>query len=1116
MKLSHTSASQPAMAPLPIDTALNELRRFPRSEWLGLVRSDQSHRWRRGVGCTAEAYFKRLPELVADTEESLVVINGELILRAENGEVPALDDYQQRFPALADRIAVQFEVNRALSTVDEEAAEFTNCELTLELPGYEFLERVGAGSYGVVYRARQKSLGRDVAVKRLRTLGADANQVARQRQEAEILARLTHPNVVHIYEVLQSPDCLYLVMEFVSGNTLAKRINGRPLPPSEGAIHLRALAEAVNAVHDAGVLHRDLKPSNVLLTESGQLKVTDFGLAKLQSNSRSLTGPDSIVGTPSYMAPEQAMGARSTVGPAADVYSLGAILYELLSGRPPFIGATVLDTLLLIRSEEPVPLRRLQPHLPLDLETICLKCLAKDPSQRYQSAADLADDLGCFLEGKPIAAQPPSKFGRLIRAAKRHPAGVTAAVFLMALAGIVLLGWRINVAQQRRLSDRALVESIAMADVQVLPQLLDRLSPNDGEMVSLVRKALASTSTGDAAWVNLSLAGVTLNPTSSTTAAALLAYLPEARPSEIRLLVSVLTRQSAIDSRDAWLIVLDPQESNDARLKASCLAAAVSPNDSRWAAAAPVIAKTLVWQHPLDVGTYTTALHTIGESLVPALISLYHDEALEPVAREIAVGVITRFAAEDPSTLANLIVDADSSEFRLILPALRRHKVEAARRLLVLAAERTDIDQVAESLADETRHVVLKHYDRAQQRRAVAMVALWQLGEVDPALIALSDQSEPALRSWLIELLASLGVSARDLWESLATTSDASARQALVLAVGQAPLDQLSHAARGQLMIDAVELYRRDPHPGVHAACRWLLENRLDAHDHCAEVDAAIAQGLSPDRGWYVGANGHSYSVLRGVLTLTMGSPVTEISREEDEAAHVVRLNYSLAVCTHEVTIGQFLKFRERFFNRRYSSRDDCPANNITWFDAAAYCRWLSEMESVPEEQMCFPPLAEIGPGMKLPANWSDRAGYRLPTEAEWEYACRGGVQASRHIGEGKQLLSRYAWHIENSDDHAWPVGRLKPNSFGLFDMLGNVTERCQEPLYRYSDQLAGGHTADSASIAVSASSSRAFRGGNFGDAEHNLRSARRNANSASDEWALIGFRPVRRVIEAQ
>ena len=245
----------------------------------------------------------------------------------------------------------------------------------------------------------QLSLRRFVAVKVLTSRATNGKRFTRQWQEAQILARLHHPNIVQIYEVVFHDGLLYLIMEFVEGSTLCERTTNRLLSPREAAELTATLAAAIQAVHEAGIFHRDLKPGNVLMTSGGEPKITDFGLAKQRSNINLLTTQDSILGTPSYMAPEQAAGDVAQIGVASDVYSLGAILYELLAGRPPFLGATVLDTLSQIREREPVPLRHLQPQVPRDVETICLKCLDKAPLRRYISAESLASDLcGSYRE----------------------------------------------------------------------------------------------------------------------------------------------------------------------------------------------------------------------------------------------------------------------------------------------------------------------------------------------------------------------------------------------------------------------------------------------------------------------------------------------------------------------------------------------------------------------------------------------------------------------------------------------------------------------------------------------------------------------------------------------
>jgi serine/threonine protein kinase len=274
------------------------------------------------------------------------------------------------------------------------------------IDGYEIGELLGRGGMGLVFKAWQQALKRHVALK-IVVSGAHAGAAerARFRTEAEAVARLGHPGIVQIYEVGEQAGCPYLALEFVSGGSLAQQLNGAPMPPRRAAQLLLDLARAVQHAHERGIVHRDLKPANVLLTEAGVAKVADFGLAKLLDVEQGQTHSGAVLGSPSYMAPEQAVGKVRAIGPATDVYALGAILYELLTGRPPFLGASVLETLDQVRSHDPAPPQALQPKVPADLEAICLKCLEKNPAERYPSAAALARDLDRFLRGEAIAAR---------------------------------------------------------------------------------------------------------------------------------------------------------------------------------------------------------------------------------------------------------------------------------------------------------------------------------------------------------------------------------------------------------------------------------------------------------------------------------------------------------------------------------------------------------------------------------------------------------------------------------------------------------------------------------------------------------------------------------------
>jgi WD40 repeat protein len=381
----------------------------------------------------------------------LLYLDLEYRHRSGNGSNPP--EYRARFP---DYAAVVDEVFAAMfpataSVGSPAAAGIARVGGTIfaartagqawpEVPSYQVLGELGRGGMGVVYQVWQTRLHRMAALKVL-LAGAQAepDHLARFHTEAEAVARLQHPNIVQVYDVGQQAGCPYLVLEYVDGGNLAQMLAGTPLPAQRAAQLVETLAQAIQYAHQQRVVHRDLTPGNVLLTAGGLPKISDFGLAKLLVGGGERTRTGAVLGTPSYMAPEQAAGRSKEVGPATDVYALGAILYETLTGRPPFRGESALDTLLQVTATEPVPPSRLQPRVPRDLETVCLKCLQKEPRRRYTTAGTLAEDLGRFLTGQPIRARPIGVGERLVKWARRRPA-VAALLAVSALAMLALVG----------------------------------------------------------------------------------------------------------------------------------------------------------------------------------------------------------------------------------------------------------------------------------------------------------------------------------------------------------------------------------------------------------------------------------------------------------------------------------------------------------------------------------------------------------------------------------------------------------------------------------------------------------------------------------------------------
>jgi tetratricopeptide (TPR) repeat protein/tRNA A-37 threonylcarbamoyl transferase component Bud32 len=426
----------------------------PDRPMLALLMAYQRRAWRRGERTPVEAYLAQQPGLRGDVEAVLDLIYQEVMLREQAGESPRLEEYTSRFPHLAPQLAVQFELE---GTIQREPAVMDLDHSTIlgvsalrpaptggpALPGYQILGELGRGGMGVVYKARQLRLNRVVALKMI--LAGDfapPEAAVRFLAEAESIARFHHPHIVQIFAYGDHDGRPYFEMEYVDGGSLADRLGGKPWPLRDSARLVETVARAIHAAHRLGVVHRDLKPANILLTSDGIPKIADFGLAKCLDAEAGQTRTEWIVGSPSYMAPEQAGEGSKPIGPAADVYSLGAILYELLTGRPPFQAATAFETLEQVRSLEPIAPARLRPGLPRDLATICLKCLEKDPARRYDSAAALAEDLRRFDAGEPIRARPVGAHERLWRWCRREPAVASMALALLAGLVGVATQWR--------------------------------------------------------------------------------------------------------------------------------------------------------------------------------------------------------------------------------------------------------------------------------------------------------------------------------------------------------------------------------------------------------------------------------------------------------------------------------------------------------------------------------------------------------------------------------------------------------------------------------------------------------------------------------------------------
>lgn len=431
-----------------------------RSRQIDLLLAAQQQRWRSGQRMTLEEITRQAPWLIDHPDELLDLIYSEVLLREDAGEHPLETDYLERFPQMSEKIRRQFQLHRSLQNLPNEGDTGSSAEesagpaadvltadhgITIqdkpspstagpfpEIPGFQILSIFGQGGNGTVFRAYDRQLKRIVAIKLFhQSWASDESRSKQFWREAEAAAALIHPNIVPIFQVGAASGVPFLVMEFISGGSLADRLQSGPLPVTEAVDLTMSVAQGVHFAHQQNIIHRDLKPGNILLDSAGQPRVCDFGLARKLDAHKSLHITGDVVGTPAYMPPEQARGERVDI--RADVYAIGAVLYEMLCGKPPFQAATPWEILHQVLTSDILPLRQLNSGIPFDLETICDRCLDRNPSRRYSSAQEVFDELRRFRNGEPIHARPLGRTARLFKWVRRNPLA-TAVVSVIAVS----------------------------------------------------------------------------------------------------------------------------------------------------------------------------------------------------------------------------------------------------------------------------------------------------------------------------------------------------------------------------------------------------------------------------------------------------------------------------------------------------------------------------------------------------------------------------------------------------------------------------------------------------------------------------------------------------------
>jgi len=1089
-----------------------------------------------------EDYLKRFPEL--DTPQRLErLVSAEIACRLQvHAEIDA-DSYRQRFPELiADNSWVRQRVDAMQQPGGATGLRFSS-ERTVtpwqpadagatpslrSFGDYELLQEIARGGMGVVYKARQTKLNRVVALKMILS-GQLASQEDVQRfyVEAEAAASLEHPGIVPIYEIGEHDEQHFFSMGFVDGSSLESQVKDGPLSPREAAVIMQRVSEAIAYAHRHGVIHRDLKPANILIDSGGEPKVTDFGLAKKTDRDSGLTGTGQILGTPGYMPPEQASGETDRIGPAADIYSLGAILYALLTGRPPFQAATAIDTLVAVLEQEPVAPRQLNPTLDSDLETVCLKCLEKDASRRYRTADALLAELERYLHGEPIHARPIGRLERTWRWCKRKPAvaglcALAAIVFLMLGIGGPLVA--IQQSSLRNKSERALaaqlqaeherrlaqVNALQQATPQAAASILRELDVESSAIQHAFRDLLADSSLSALETNRVRLGLLVIDHKQlKPIAEFVLSESGRRMPPEELLLIRDVVAPYGEELVAQFLPLL---ESPADRLWASLWLAGFAADEDFWSEHVDGLAADLVRVLPSELRPFRDALRPVQEQLIDPLNRIYQDAAAGEQTRAFAIATLGEYLRDDPAALFELLVDSSAAHYQLVYD-----------RLMVFGDEAGKLAQaeIARSLSETASEA---DKDLLAERQANCIVLLLRMGQIESIGSVFGHSEDPRRRSLLIHRMAPLGVDSSTIIARFNDEKDTSARRALLLCLGAFDDTQISTVQRQALIADLLTIYRDDPDPGMHSTAEWLL-SRWQQTKQLAAIDkelmaAVVSRGVSaePSPQWFINSQGQTLAIV-DAGEFQMGSPTPLEQFKQTERRHHRRISRRYAIATKEVTRSQWAAFVAETkevpndFTQlaHVMNTDDCPIVAVNWYGAAHYCNWLSEREGILEDQWCYHTNTQkqFGPGIRAKDRFWELTGYRLPTEAEWEFACRAGATTEFFYGQTDRLLTHYAWNRVNSGGRTRPVGTLKPNDLGLFDTLGNVFEWCYNVDQPYAISTAILEDAPGVDP-VTNNLDRIVRGGSFDSLPASCRPAFRGDQSPRHYTLNTGLRVVR------
>jgi serine/threonine protein kinase/formylglycine-generating enzyme required for sulfatase activity len=694
----------------------------------------------------------------------------------------------------------------------------------------------------------------------------------------------------------------------------------------------------------------------------------------------------------------------------------------------------------------------------------------------------------------------------------------------VALAAVVCAATLVGIQVRNRIAERnnesraaSLVQALLGVDIDQVPGFITQIERYRPWADQLLHEANEKAARDSRQKLNTSLALLPVDPNQKDY---LYQRLLNALPSEVRVIRDALVPHKGELVDKLWAVVEGSKEGKESqRLQAAAALANYDPDGDRWGNAGALVVNDLVLENLLFSGQWSEAFRPAKNWLLPRLSEIFRDHQPERSAeRSLATNILADYASDNPLLLADLLMEADDKQFSVIHP---RFKEQGEQGLPLL------IGEIDKKLPPDLPSSDGKR-EKLAKRQANAAVALLRMDQPEKVWPLLRHGPDPRVRSYLVHRLSPLGANAKAIVRRLEEEPDLTIRRALLLSLGEYGEKDFALEDRKAMLEKLQEIYRTEADPGLHASAEWLLgtwkqeawlkqtnddwakdkekrEKRLEGIQQLVTKDKEKA----PPQ-WYVNGQGQTMVVIPGPVDFVMGSPLTEEDRRGNELPHKRRIPRSFALAATPVTKEHFLRFWPTFRHsefRRYPS-PSCPIGGVGWYEAVAYCNWLSKEEGLPEDQWCY----EIkGTQTKLKAHYLSLTGYRLPTEAEMEYATRAGALTSRYFGETEELLQKYAWYFKNSPEQTRPVGTLKPNDLGLFESQGNVYTWCQESYNFYPSRKGDAAVEDREDeFVVKSIDSRVLRGGSFLNLASNVRSANRLYSVPTNRYTDFGFRPAR------